>query len=212
MSADPQALGQAQVPEEYRECCLESFRGYQALCRQIPGLQQWDGAGRPAVVYIHGEVGVGKTHLAVGLFGKMLAAGHPGIWIDCLEWITALKEAFDADRRRRPEPQGYGEAQYTPPREASRLRALWQSPGVVLVDDLGKEQLTDFSRTELYHGINWRFSRRRPLVITSNLTEAELRRFSEPMASRLLGFQCLQIGLAGKDRRRMKNGGGAYGQ
>lgn len=197
-----QLAASAGVPKRYRGMTLDRWRGLEHLERLSEDLARWR-AGELEILYVYGEVGTGKTHLATGLFLEQLAAGSPGLWLDSCEWTVALREAVDLDMRRQPSRDAYSMEVVRPtgPSRVAALRAQLRQEGVVQLDDLGTEHVTPFTRSELAHGINQRFLDCQRLLITSNMSHAELREFSPRIASRLLGRECGSVGLTGKDRR-----------
>lgn len=73
--------------------------------------------------------------------------------------------------------------------------------GILFLDDLGTENITDWSRDVLFRLFEHRLNQRMPTFITSNLTLAELKeRLHERIISRILGL-CIPLTLTGKDRR-----------
>ena len=59
---------------------------------------------------------------------------------------------------------------------------------LLVIDDLGTELLTEFSKSVLYNLINSRLLSKKPTVINTNLTMKEIAdRYGERIASRLIG-------------------------
>lgn len=79
-------------------------------------------------------------------------------------------------------------------------RGLRDWPGLLLLDDLGAEKMTEFSAQELYRIIDCRDRELRRTVVTSNLTPDEIgKALGKRMASRLTGDTSLRFDR--KDRR-----------
>jgi DNA replication protein DnaC len=59
---------------------------------------------------------------------------------------------------------------------------------LLIIDDLGSEQITDFSKTELFNILNRRILKRNKLLVSTNYDLEELLKiYSERISSRLLG-------------------------
>lgn len=134
-----------------------------------------------------GAIGVGKTMLAALLLDR-LAEQLAGTW-GRLAWLHSqdlfdLLAKDDADRR------------FT--------RARW-----LFVDDLGAESAKPWARGPFEALINDRWSRRRPMVITTNLhgEGALVERYGAPTVSRLLDRDwCGVIKFGGTTDRRDAEG------
>lgn len=76
---------------------------------------------------------------------------------------------------------------------------------LLIIDDLGTEQTTDFSRTELFNLLNKKLLTNKKMIISTNLSLEEiLKTYTERISSRLLGnFNVLKF--FGDDIRIMKN-------
>ncbi len=153
--------------------------------------------------YITGDVGVGKTHLAVALIRKYISYIKPyyddqrkeylydvkimdmPIFIEVPELLLRIRDTYNDD------------AEET---EKDIIDHYTKTPLLVL-DDLGTEKASDFSTLMLYLIINRRCSNELTTIITSNLTLDEINdRLSERISSRIKGM-CKMIGMTGQDRR-----------
>lgn len=74
---------------------------------------------------------------------------------------------------------------------------------LIVLDDLGAEKVTEFVAQELFTIINHRINRMLPMIVSTNLTPAEIEEsYGQRIASRLLfGFEALP--LRGEDVRRV---------
>ena len=64
---------------------------------------------------------------------------------------------------------------------------------LLIIDDLGSEQLNDFAATELFNLINRKLLKKKKMLISTNFTLADLaKHYSERISSRLLGNFKLQ--------------------
>jgi DNA replication protein DnaC len=81
-------------------------------------------------------------------------------WCSVPELIVGLRSDMDRDR----EDRGWAE-------EAEEMR---RHPGIVVLDDLGREKVSDWTGEILYTLVNGRYEAMRPTIVTTNLTGAEL--------------------------------------
>jgi DNA replication protein DnaC len=74
----------------------------------------------------------------------------------------------------------------------------------LILDDLGAEKTTDFTRSILYQIIDYRYNYEKPTIITSNLDVKQIaERFDDRIASRIISL-CPVITLENKDYRMEK--------
>jgi DNA replication protein DnaC len=113
--------------------------------------------GQPGLAFL-GEVGTGKTHLAVAIARAILMAGEKVrvVHVPTLTWRLATAEDWAATARALVDPL--------------------ESLDLVVLDDLGREKTTDRFAEALDRIVHVRHRDGRPLVVTMNLELAELRR------------------------------------
>ena len=166
------------VPKRYHAVSQE--------LRQPAELSGW--TGDPWAVTLLGPAGSGKTWIAVHvlalLWGARAGDGFVGRiyrprFFDVSEAIVGIKRDFDAEQSKFTyEHMVNGEA--------------------VVLDDLGAERETDFTKDQVSSVLRARYNSMRPTIITSNATKlSELG--DQRIASRL--SDGIVITLSGKDRR-----------
>lgn len=146
-------------------------------------------AGRPASLVLLGSPGVGKSHLAA-------AACHAVHLASMIEWRMARNQAnLDHATGRtwmpsRPEPKRGAVWVNVPSllvdvkaemsldrteQERTRFaRSLRSLPALVVLDDLGRERISEWTGELLYVVVNDRYEAGLPTIATSNLTVEEL--------------------------------------
>jgi DNA replication protein DnaC len=73
--------------------------------------------------------------------------------------------------------------------------------GVLILDDIGAERLTDFVAETFYLIVNGRYNKMLPTIFTSNFTIGELsERVGDRIASRIVEM-CDLVELIGEDKR-----------
>jgi DNA replication protein DnaC len=145
-------------------------------------------------LFLTGATGTGKTHLATAWLVRRLPSSlyvddHGKIQAHGLWWDTA------------PEILGELRGTFGDRGAGSEQSVIWRLGGMELlvIDDLGAEQTTDWTGQALYRLICRRINECRPTIVTSNLSLEELDRRDPRLASRLGGMAYQR--LEGADRR-----------
>lgn len=159
----------------------------------------WAALGKKAQgLYLAGQVGTGKTHAAWGALAAWCRA-------------AAVKPRTDVSR-------GTYDTRIAPnviftrmtdllddlrPGDESRQRIRdCQAAELLVIDDLGAEKPSEWTQERFYSVIDERYTRQRPLIVTSNLPPSKLAaQVGERSASRLAEM-CEIVAMTGPDRRR----------
>lgn len=161
-------------------------------------------------LYLFGERGVGKTHKAWSLLlGYLEAHATTKSWgIDGDEVVVFDKSALLIPCERMfSEIKDTFNAQNGP--STSEVIEKFEQVDLLVIDDIGKEKLTDWTRIKLFQIVNARYNNCRATVFTSNYSPAELvRRMSvgggaddaAAIGSRLAEM-CVVRRMDGADRR-----------
>ena len=113
-----------------------------------------------------GDVGAGKTHLAVGLMASILERSpklcktRGALFLSAQETINGMRREISLSPRKKPYTQLF--------ESAFDKRFL-------LLDDWGKERLTPWVMDEVYCLLSHRHSHRLMTIITSNSSLADIR-------------------------------------
>ena len=144
-----------------------------------------------------GPVGVGKTHVAIGLGKFAVQQGLTFTFSSAVSFLERLWKSYDATR-----------VNHWAKSEEQIIDDLAQCDLLVL-DDLRVDGLTPWSRNKFLKLINRRWESQMPIVVTSNFTLNELAYpdnqlgFDAAMLSRLVG-STIRLTLSGDDYR-LKN-------
>jgi DNA replication protein DnaC len=136
-------------------------------------------------LWIQGDVGTGKTTLAMLISKAALEGGRSVAIYSLPRLLNLLREAMDS-------PEGKLDF-------LDRLTAV----DLLHIDDLGAEHRTDWVLEQLYSIVNARYEAQRAIVATTNLMPDELsERLGARTVSRLVEICGDLIPLYGEDKRR----------
>ena len=131
-----------------------------------------------------GSPGLGKTHLSLSIARRVIERGYNVVYGSLL------------DRLRQIESEHFGKT------EGDTLSLLLDVDLLVL-DDLGTEPHTPFYASTLYNIINTRINTRKPVIVSTNLSTAELtNEYNERIISRLF-YSYRSVMFIGQDIRRL---------
>lgn len=116
-----------------------------------------------------GEPGLGKTHLTLAIVSGVIEKGYLPVYGPAENLFCAIeKEKF----------QG----------ENSGAYEQMQTCDLLVIDDLGTEMVTSFTKSALYNLINSRLLAKKPTIINTNLSLKEIEEIYSPrITSRLIG-------------------------
>jgi len=141
-------------------------------------------------LWLFGDVGTGKTSLAMLVSKAALEAGRSVAIYSMPRLLSDIKETYE-DRSER-----------------SYMQLFERLVGVDLlhIDDLGAEKRTDWVLEQLYSIINERWQEQRSIVVTTNLVDVdELRAQIGPRTVSRLHEMCDLIPIMGRDRRMQQH-------
>ena len=163
----PRLLAAAGVPARYRHCRLSNFhvsssssrtdpqllRARQTAERYVEEFLQENGGFRQSGLLFVGPPGVGKTHLAVAVLVELVERHRVhGRFVEFTSLIHQIQATFDPG---------------SPESKREILDPLMGGELVVL-DELGAQQMTPWVRDILYLIINHRYTRQLPTIFTTN--------------------------------------------
>lgn len=148
-------------------------------------------------ILLLGPPGTGKTHLAVAALRELIARGHRGLWWNVNDLFRTMRASFGAGGG------GGGDADLVA--EALDADAL-------VLDDLCSEKDTDYVQDRLYAIINGRYERMRPLIVTTNLSAADLKRTLGDRLNSRLHEMCERIEMPNQGDYRLKAMQTAFGR
>ena len=202
-------LADANIPKRYLHCTFDNFSAYnesleRALeaARRIP--DRFDrAASRELVgrgVFLDGQPGVGKTHLAVAVLKAIIDRfGVSGVFYDTRELLRVIRSTYDPSIRTT---------------EVEVLRPVMTTQ-VLVLDDLGAEKTSEWVEETMNLIVNTRYNERRMTLFTSNYLDIPddtdvnslVFRIGHRMRSRLHEM-CDFIEMDGADYREKPINGG----
>lgn len=132
-----------------------------------------------------GGPGLGKTHLTLAIVSGVIKKGYLPVYGPAENLFSVIeKEKFQGENT--------GSYEYM------------QSCDLLVIDDLGTEMVTSFTKSVLYNLINTRILSKKPTIINTNLSLKEIEELYSPrITSRLIGNYNANMFL-GNDIRQQK--------
>lgn len=132
----------------------------------------------------YGNVGAGKTFYSACIANELVNNGYKVMFTNFVNLIRRIQnETYNG---------------------MSVMKEL-EKCDLLIIDDLGVERGTEFMQEHVYNIIDMRYRKRKPIIVSTNLTGAELQNPQGVMASRIYGRileRCLPIRFDGADRRK----------
>ena len=125
---------------------------------------------------INGPPGSGKTHLAVAVVERCIKNGHPALFTFVPDLLDHLRAAFSQNS-----PMNY-----------SQLFEQIKSVPMLILDGLGAESSTSWSKEKLLQIIVHRHNARLPTIITTHLKMQEMRGSHPRLVSRFLDVDVVE--------------------
>jgi DNA replication protein DnaC len=202
----------AQVPARYRDCTLETFEIYheadrslaEALLTARKFVDEYPaGTAGKGLLFI-GPMGVGKTHLAVGVLQRLVRErGVKGLFCDYRELLKSIQNSYNREVRTT---------------ELELLQPIFAAE-VLVLDDLGAQKPNEWVWDTVALILNTRYNDRQSTIITTNYADLPAAggnqsdmeraareqtlgdRIGDRMRSRLAEM-CIRVRMSGKDCRQ----------
>lgn len=204
----------AHIPTRYEHCTLESYDRMpsadpsqkMAYIRAQAFVDGYPATTEGKGLLFTGNVGVGKTHLAIGILIALIREkGVHGLFCDYRELLKEIQNSYNSQSRTT---------------ELQILRPVFDAE-VLLLDELGAAKPTDWVWDTVALILNTRYKDKRTTIITTNFpdlppghaattgndAERAMRgetlgdRIGEPMRSRL-SEMCVTVPMYGEDFRQ----------
>lgn len=167
---------EARLPSRYRRASLLDVP--EPLANSVMDWFASPGDG----LFIIGQAGRGKTHLAAAIVRTLVMISHEALFLRAADFYSELRESYQSNVPERA------------------IYAKYAKYRFLVLDDLGSGGLSDFQRYSTTEFLDQRINKQFPTIITSNWGLEEIaQKMDERIASRISGFAC--IGIEGPDRR-----------
>jgi DNA replication protein DnaC len=154
-------LTSARIPRRYAHCELTNFETHtdsqrDAHRRAIRLVEQFPVVDRGLLFY--GDIGVGKTHLAVALLKELVRRkGARGVFYETRDLLKLVRDTYN------------NQVETT---ELDVLRPVLDAD-VLVLDDLGAEKKSQWVEETLGLVVNTRYSERLTTIFTTNLIDTD---------------------------------------
>lgn len=122
---------------------------------------------------IAGTYGTGKTHLAAAIANELIGKKTPVICMTMIDLLDKIRETYNTYRDART---GNYDGEFS---EASLLQKYQDVP-LLIIDDIGSEQPTEWGISKIFAIINARYEGYMPTIVTTNYSGDELERRMTP--------------------------------
>lgn len=157
------------IPARFQQATLENWvagsddakaRAWNTARDYVERFAENYDAGR--CVMLLGQVGTGKTHLATAILQQCIryfgTQGVTGLYTTAGAIIRSVKSTFG-----------------NPAKTESQVYADLIAPHLLVIDEVGLQNGTDFERATLFEVVNGRYEQLKPTIVVSNLSITDLK-------------------------------------
>lgn len=190
-------LKNAHVPKRFLDKTLESYNEEEGSPNVITYVQHWldnfeENSARGEGLYLFGGPGSGKTHVAVSVLKRLLTTQQTcGFFITTEKFIEA---SYDEMKNDDELPDIYG--------EPFLLKYINSVYDILVLDNLGGERLTDFTKKAITSMLNSRYDNQLITIVTSEIPLNKLDGIYGPRLASLLTECCCSVPFVGPDYRK----------
>jgi DNA replication protein DnaC len=116
-------------------------------------------------IFTTGSCGTGKTHLVTAISNQLISKGIPVICMTMIDLLARVKQTFDRIDFNNTEAD---------------IMKIYEEVPLLVIDDLGSEQPTEWGATKIYAIVNARYEAYMPTIVTTNYAGDELIRRMTP--------------------------------
>ena len=156
-------LGKSGIKKRYLSRTIDSFsvtaenkRSFEVATDYIKNFREYFTQGKG--LYLEGPCGTGKTHLAIAIALAIINTGVPVICKTSIDMLGDIKRCYERNSEVTEED----------------VLEAYKTVDLLIIDDLGKEQVTEWSVPVLYSILNERYEALLPTIITTNYNTSAL--------------------------------------
>lgn len=156
-------LGKSGIKKRYLSRTIDSFsvtaenkRSFEVATDYIKNFREYFTQGKG--LYLEGPCGTGKTHLAIAIALAIINTGVPVICKTSIDMLGDIKRCYERNSEVTEE----------------EVLEAYKTVDLLIIDDLGKEQVTEWSVPVLYSILNERYEALLPTIITTNYNTTAL--------------------------------------
>lgn len=152
------------MDERFRDCTFDNW-AVEDSNKKLYNLgvrycEKWDDIKKENIgLILYGKPGTGKTFLSFCIANYLLNRYVPVIAISSIGILSRIKETYNS---------------YGTEGEAEIIRTI-QNADLLVLDDLGAENNTEWAKEKLYEIIDFRYRNEKPIIITTNLSMEALQ-------------------------------------
>jgi len=185
----------ASIPRRYRHCGLSNFEtefldADPSLGGSVMKCQRYVeafGDVEEGLLFV-GPVGVGKTHLAVGVLRALMDQhGVTGLFADYRDLLRNIQDSYNS---------------VSETSEMQVVRPLLEVD-VLLLDELGARRPSAWVFDTVSHVLNDRYNNRRPTIVTTNYPDSDDGEIAAPDGDTKRAGSTLQDRIGGRLRSRL---------
>jgi DNA replication protein DnaC len=154
-------LTRARIPRRYEHCSLENYDLFPGASRSLAAahrsakkfVESYPLGNQGSGLLLTGSIGVGKTHLAVGILRALVTErGATGLFYDYRELLKQVQNSYNKQ---------------VSATELEILAPVFDAE-VLVLDELGASKPTDWVWDTVAHILNTRYNDKRTTIITTN--------------------------------------------
>lgn len=156
-------LGKSGIKKRYLSRTIDSFsvtaenkKSFEVATDYIKNFREYFTQGKG--LYLEGPCGTGKTHLAIAIALAIINTGVPVICKTSIDILGDIKRCYERNSEVTEE----------------EVLEAYKTVDLLIIDDLGKEQVTEWSVPVLYSILNERYEALLPTIITTNYNPTAL--------------------------------------